>query len=64
MVNFCKEINKENKSNVQGLTKQEVEIIKEFYNINNTRYYNCDSGDRIEVIKEQTASEKFDVVIV
>ena len=36
MINFSKEINKENKSNVQELTKQAVKTIKIFYNtINN-----------------------------
>ena len=38
MINFSKEINKENKSNVQELTKQAVKTIKIFYNtINNNK---------------------------
>ena len=64
MVNFSKEINKENKSNVQELTKQAVKTIKVFYNtLNNTGYNNYDTGNRIEMIEEQSPSEKFDDVI-
>ena len=38
MINFSKEINKENKTNVQELTKQAVKTIKIFYNtINNSK---------------------------
>ena len=40
MVNFSKEINKENKSNVEELTKQAVKTIKVFYNTLNTNKYN------------------------
>ena len=64
MVNFSKEINKENKSNVHELTKQAVKTIKVFYNnLNNTGHYHYDSGNRIEVIKEQTPSEKFEDIV-
>ena len=49
MVNFSKEINKENKSNVQELTKQAVKTIKVFYNtLNNSPHTNFDSGTKIE----------------
>jgi len=64
MVNFSKEINKENKSNVQELTKQAVKTIKVFYNtLNNTGYNNYDTGNRIEMIEEQSPSEKFEDII-
>lgn len=42
MVNFSKEINKENKSNVQELTKQAVKTIKIFYNTLNNNINNDD----------------------
>ena len=64
MVNFSKEINKENKTNVQELTKQAVKTIKVFYNtLNNTGHNNYDTGNRIERIEEQSPSEKFEDVI-
>ena len=64
MVNFSKEINKENKSNVQELTKQAVKTIKVFYNtLNNAGYNNMDTGNRIEIIEDQSPSEKFEDII-
>ena len=64
MVNFSKEINKENKSNVQELTKQAVKTIKVFYNtLNNTGYNILDTGNRIEVLEEETPSDKFENII-
>ena len=64
MVNFSKEINKENKSNVQELTKQAVKTIKVFYNtLNNTGYNVLDTGNRIEVLEEETPSDKFENII-
>ena len=64
MVNFSKEINKENKSNVQELTKQAVKTIKVFYNtLNNTFYNILDTGNRIEVLEEETPSDKFENII-
>ena len=64
MVNFSKEINKENKSNVQELTKQAVKTIKVFYNtLNNTGYNVLDTGNRIEVIEEETPSDKLENII-
>ena len=64
MVNFSKEINKENKSNVQELTKQAVKTIKVFYNtLNNTGYNNLDQGNRIEITEEASPIEKFENII-
>ena len=64
MVNFSKEINKENKSNVQELTKQAVKTIKVFYNtLNNTGYNILDTGNRIEVLEEETPSDKLENII-
>ena len=65
MVNFSKEINKENKTNVQELTKQAVKTIKVFYNtLNNTGYNNnLDTGNKIEITEEITPSEKFEDII-
>ena len=64
MVNFSKEINKENKTNVHELTKQAVKTIKVFYNtLNNTVYNNIDSGNRIELKEEESPSEKFEDII-
>ena len=49
MVNFSKEINKENKSNVEELTKQAVKTIKVFYNtLNSNKYKNYDPEHLIE----------------
>ena len=64
MVNFSKEINKENKSNVQELTKQAVKTIKVFYNtMNNKGFNNIDSGNRIEIKEEIPSLEKFEEII-
>ena len=64
MVNFSKEINKENKLNVQELTKQAVKTIKVFYNtLNNSGYNNIDTGNKIEIIDDQSPSEKFEDII-
>ena len=64
MVNFSKEINKENKSNVQELTKQAVKTIKVFYNtMNNKGFNNIDSGNRIEIKEEFPSLEKFEEII-
>ena len=64
MVNFSKEINKENKSNVQELTKQAVKTIKVFYNtMNNKGFNNLDSGNRIEIKEEAPSLEIFEEII-
>ena len=64
MVNFSKEINKENKSNVQELTKQAVKTIKVFYNtMNNKGFNNIDSGNKIEIKEEFPSLEKFEEII-
>ena len=61
MVNFSKEINKENKSNIQELTKQAVKTIKVFYNtMNNTTYKDFDSGNRIEFKNDESTFDKFE----
>ncbi|MCQ2816690.1 MAG: hypothetical protein MJ252_05415 [archaeon] len=44
MVNFSKEISKENKTNVQELTKQAVKTIKIFYNTLNNNNINGEQG--------------------
>ena len=64
MVNFSKEINKENKSNVQELTKQAVKTIKVFYNtLNNSPHNNFDSGYKIEFKDDPITIEKFEEVL-
>ena len=65
MVNFSKEINKENKTNVQELTKQAVKTIKVFYNtLNNAGYNNhFDTGNRVEIKEDNPPSEKFEDVV-
>ena len=64
MVNFSKEINKENKSNVQELTKQAVKTIKVFYNtLNNSPHNNFDSGYKIEFKNEPVNMEKYDELL-
>ena len=65
MVNFSKEINKENKTNVQELTKQAVKTIKVFYNtLNNAGYNNnLEIGNRIEIKEDNIPSEKFEDII-
>ena len=61
MVNFSKEINKENKSNVAELTKQAVKKIKVFYNtLNNNGKNNIDSGYRVEFKNDSTTFENFE----
>ena len=61
MVNFSKEINKENKSNVAELTKQAVKTIKVFYNtLNNNTRENIDSAYRVEFIQNNTTFEDFE----
>ena len=64
MVNFSKEINKENKSNVQELTKQAVKTIKVFYNtLNNNPHINFDSGYKIEFKNDPINLEKFEEIL-
>ena len=64
MVNFSKEINKENKSNVQELTKQAVKTIKVFYNtLNNAPNANYDTGNKIEFKNEPVHIEKFEDIL-
>ena len=64
MVNFSKEINKENKSNVQELTKQAVKTIKIFYNsLNNSPYNDFDSGNKIEFKNESFNKAKFEEIL-
>ena len=64
MVNFSKEINKENKSNVQELTKQAVKTIKVFYNtLNNAPNANIDTGNKIEFRNEPVHIEKFEDIL-
>ena len=61
MVNFSKEINKENKSNVAELTKQAVKTIKVFYNtLNNNTKNNIDNGYRVEFKNSATTFENFE----
>ena len=61
MVNFSKEINKENKSNVAELTKQAVKTIKVFYNtLNNNGKNTIDSGYRVEFKNDATTFENFE----
>ena len=64
MLNFSKEINKENKSNIQELTKQAVKTIKIFYNtLNNSPYNNLDSYNNIEFKSVQINLEKFEDIL-
>ena len=49
MINFSKEINKENKFNVKELTKQAVKTIKIFYNKNNNIYNNNNNNNNFNV---------------
>ena len=61
MVNFSKEINKENKSNVAELTKQAVKTIKVFYNtLNNNAKNTIDNGYRVEFKNSETTFENFE----
>ena len=64
MVNFSKEINKGNKSNVQELTKQAVQTIKVFYNsLNNSPSSTFDFGNKIEFRDDPVALEKFEDIL-
>jgi len=64
MVNFSKEINKGNKSNVQELTKQAVQTIKVFYNsLNNSPNSTLDFGNKIEFRDEPVALENFENIL-
>ena len=64
MVNFSKEINKENKSNVAELTKQAVKTIKVFYNtLNNNGKNIIDSGFRVEFKNDATTFENFEPIL-
>ena len=64
MVNFSKEINKENKSNVQELTKQAVKTIKVFYNtLNNNPLSNFDSGNQVEFKDDPVFLDKFENIL-
>ena len=64
MVNFSKEINKENKSNVAELTKQAVKTIKVFYNtLNNNGKNIIDSGYRVEFKNDATTFENFEPIL-
>ena len=64
MVNFSKEINKENKSNVAELTKQAVKTIKVFYNtLNNNAKNNIDNGYRVEFKNTPTTFENFEPIL-
>ena len=61
MVNFSKEINNENKTNVAEITKQAVQTIKLFYNtLNNTNKEQIDNAYRIEFINDNTTFETFE----
>ena len=64
MVNFSKEINKENKSNVAELTKQAVKTIKVFYNtLNNNARNTIDNGYRVEFKNSNTTFQDFENII-
>ena len=64
MVNFSKEINKGNKSNVQELTKQAVQTIKVFYNsLNNSPSSTLDFGNKIEFKDDPVSLEKFENIL-
>ena len=64
MVNFSKEINKENKSNVAELTKQAVKTIKVFYNtLNNNARNIIDNGYRVEFKNTDTTFQDFEPIL-
>ena len=64
MVNFSKEINKENKSNVAELTKQAVKTIKVFYNtLNNNARNTIDNGYRVEFKNTDTTFQDFEPIL-
>ena len=61
MVNFSKEINNENKSNVTELTKQAVKTIKIFYNtLNNSSKDQVDTASKIEFKNTATTFNDFE----
>lgn len=61
MVNFSKEINNENKSNVAELTKQAVKTIKIFYNtMNNSNKDQIDNSSKIEFKNTNTTFSDFE----
>ena len=61
MVNFSKEINNENKSNVTELTKQAVKTIKLFYNtLSNTNKEQIDNAYRIQFINDNSTFGDFE----
>ena len=61
MVNFSKEINKENKSNVAELTKQAVKTIKIFYNsLNNSNKEQIDNAYRVTFKNTNTTFSDFE----
>ena len=61
MVNFSKEINNENKSNVAELTKQAVKTIKIFYNtMNNSNKDQIDNPSKIEFRNTNTTFSDFE----
>ena len=68
MVNFSKEINKENKSNVQELTKQAVKTIKIFYNTLNNNNGSNDDYNQLEIksvpIEEKNYIEELESSLV
>ena len=68
MVNFSKEINKENKSNVQELTKQAVKTIKIFYNTLNNNNGSNDYYNQLEIksvpIEEKNYIEELESSLV
>ena len=64
MVNFSKEINKENKSNVAELTKQAVKTIKVFYNtLNNNARNIIDNGYRVEFKNSNATFQDFEPIL-
>ena len=64
MVNFSKEINKENKTNVAELTKQAVKTIKVFYNtLNNNGRNTIDNGYKVEFKNTNTTFQDFEPIL-
>ncbi len=61
MVNFSKEINKENKTNINELTKQAVKTIKLFYNsFNNSNKEQMDNNYRISFKNSNVSFSDFE----
>ena len=61
MVNFSKEINKENKTNINELTKQAVKTIKLFYNsFNNSNKEQIDNNYRISFKNSNVSFSDFE----